>query len=89
MVGYGANDGGVTENADNIRRPTAGRGEAAAGVLHEFDAAILGWSTAHNPFFAGPRADGLALIPSTLICVVLHLVGRGKQLAGGSDRMRS
>jgi putative OPT family oligopeptide transporter len=34
------------------------------------------WQTAHNPFFAGTNADLLALIPFTILCVLLYLVGR-------------
>lgn len=52
-----------------------------AGVLSDFDAAVTAWSAANNPFFAGPYADLLALIPFTLICVVLYLVAREKLFA--------
>ncbi len=34
------------------------------------------WQTAHNPFFAGPWADALALMPFMVLCVLLYLVGR-------------
>jgi hypothetical protein len=53
-----------------------------AGVLDEFDASLLKWSSANNPFFAGPNSDLLSLIPFAIICVVLVLVGRKKLLAG-------
>jgi putative OPT family oligopeptide transporter len=52
-----------------------------AGVLVDFDVAVTGWSLAHNPFFHGPHADWLALIPFAVICVVLYLVAREKLLA--------
>ncbi|MDQ3313265.1 MAG: oligopeptide transporter, OPT family [Verrucomicrobiota bacterium] len=39
------------------------------------------WSTAHNPFFHGPSADLLALIPFTVLMVLLYLVGRDRLLA--------
>ena len=42
---------------------------------------ITAWATAHNPFFAGPRADLLALIPFMFLCVFLYLVGRDVLLA--------
>jgi putative OPT family oligopeptide transporter len=38
--------------------------------------AIEKWSTAHNPFFDGPYADLLALIPFSILCLLLYLVGR-------------
>src|SRR5207302_9329619 len=34
------------------------------------------WATAHNPFFEGPWADGLSIIPFALLCLLLYLVGR-------------
>jgi putative OPT family oligopeptide transporter len=34
------------------------------------------WQTAHNPFFDGPWANALALIPFAIICLLLYLVGR-------------
>ena len=42
---------------------------------------IAAWATAHNPFFAGPHADLLALIPFAVLCVLLYLVGRDVLLA--------
>lgn len=45
---------------------------------------ITSWATAHNPFFAGPQADLLALIPFVLLCVLLYLVGRDVLLAPSS-----
>ena len=53
-----------------------------AGVLDEFDAAVAKWSTANNPFFDGPWADALSLLPYLVICAVLLVVGRGKLMAG-------
>jgi putative OPT family oligopeptide transporter len=54
-----------------------------AGVpgLDWIDAAIAKWSSAHNPFFEGPHADALTLIPFAAICVLLYFVGREKMLA--------
>ena len=52
-----------------------------AGLLEPIDAALTAWSRAHNPFFAGPSADLLALIPFLLLTGLLLLVGREKVLA--------
>ena len=51
-----------------------------AGVLSDFDAAVTAWSTAHNPFYSGPYADLLALLPFAGLAVLLYLVGREKVL---------
>ena len=42
---------------------------------------LAAWATAHNPFFAGPYADVLALLPFLVLCAVLYLVGRDVLLA--------
>jgi uncharacterized oligopeptide transporter (OPT) family protein len=47
-----------------------------AGVLGDVDAALQKWSTANNPFFEGPHADALALIPFALISLLLWRVAR-------------
>ena len=52
-----------------------------AGVLVAFDKRVTDWSIAHNPFFAGPWADLLALIPFAALMGFLFLVARGKVLA--------
>jgi putative OPT family oligopeptide transporter len=52
-----------------------------AGVMGQFDSALQRWATAHNPFFAGPDADWLALLPFTTLVVLLWLVGRGSVMA--------
>jgi putative OPT family oligopeptide transporter len=46
-----------------------------------FSNRLTEWATAHNPFFAGPHADLLALIPFTVLIVMLYLVGRDALLA--------
>jgi putative OPT family oligopeptide transporter len=51
-----------------------------AGVLDETDAALAKWSTASNPFFAGPWSDALSLLPFAVLCAGLYLVGREKLL---------
>ncbi|MFL6583994.1 MAG: OPT family oligopeptide transporter [Chthoniobacterales bacterium] len=54
-----------------------------AGVpsLADFSTRAQEWQTAHNPFFAGPQADLLALVPFLVLCVLLYLVGRDALLA--------
>jgi putative OPT family oligopeptide transporter len=52
-----------------------------AGLMGPFDAASTAWSTAHNPFFAGPRADLLALIPFIGLTLLLLFTGWEKVLA--------
>ncbi len=54
-----------------------------AGVLGNFDAALQRWATAHNPFFAGPWADLLSLLPFAVLVLLLWLVARGSWLRGG------
>ena len=61
-------------------------GATLAGVLYAFLnlregivnrlVAFEEWATQHNPFFAGPNADLLGLIPFLLLTVLLYLVGR-------------
>jgi uncharacterized oligopeptide transporter (OPT) family protein len=50
-----------------------------AGFAAKFDASVSAWSSAHNPFFGGELADGLALIPFALILVVLLRAGLGRE----------
>jgi putative OPT family oligopeptide transporter len=52
-----------------------------AGVTGDFDAALGRWAQANNPFFAGPWADALSLIPYGLLVLLLWMVGRGLVLA--------
>ena len=49
-----------------------------AGVLSDFDHAVTQWSLASNPFFNGPHADWLSLLPFTVLGVFLYLVAREK-----------
>jgi putative OPT family oligopeptide transporter len=53
-----------------------------AGVLEHTDAALTTWSRAHNPFFEGPNADLLALVPFAILLAMLLAVGTEKWLAG-------
>ncbi|AOS43604.1 OPT oligopeptide transporter protein [Lacunisphaera limnophila] len=52
-----------------------------AGVTEEFDAAVGRWATEHNPFYNGPHADLLSLIPYALLCGFLYFVAKEKLLA--------
>jgi ABC-type uncharacterized transport system permease subunit len=54
-----------------------------AGVpsLIDFSRRVEDWSTASNPFFHGVNSDLLSMIPFTVLCVVLYLVGRDVLLA--------
>jgi uncharacterized oligopeptide transporter (OPT) family protein len=52
-----------------------------AGAMEPLDSALTRWSSAHNPFFDGPSADLLALIPFVLLTAFLWGVGREKMLA--------
>lgn len=47
-----------------------------AGVMTDFDTALTGWAEKANPFFAGPSADWLSLIPYAGIAVLLFWIGR-------------
>jgi hypothetical protein len=50
-----------------------------AGVLSDLQASIDVWSTAHNPFYVGPHADVLSLLPFAALVVLLHLSGRSRR----------
>ncbi|HYY94936.1 MAG TPA: oligopeptide transporter, OPT family [Pyrinomonadaceae bacterium] len=43
------------------------------------------WATASNPFFEGPWANVLAMLPFLLLAVLLYIVGREWWLAGRRD----
>lgn len=51
------------------------------GVTVDFDAAVTGWSAAHNPFYGGANADLLSLVPFGALCGFLYFVAREKLLA--------
>jgi uncharacterized oligopeptide transporter (OPT) family protein len=50
------------------------------GVTTNLDSRINSWASDHNPFFAGPNADWLALIPFVVLVGFLYLTGRQLQL---------
>jgi hypothetical protein len=52
-----------------------------AGVLGDVDAALQRWSTQNNPFYSGPYADLLPLLPFALLAALLWLVGRGSLMS--------
>jgi putative OPT family oligopeptide transporter len=52
-----------------------------AGVLTDFDSALTAWAEKANPFFGGPAADLLSLIPYAGIGILLYWVGREKPLS--------
>jgi putative OPT family oligopeptide transporter len=51
-------------------------------VLSHFDQDVTEFMTRRNPFFAGPAADALALLPFAVLVVLLYLAGREAILAG-------
>jgi hypothetical protein len=59
-------------------------GGTLAGVLFAFMAipwkerldVFEKWAAAHSPFFEGPNADLLSMIPFAALCVLLYLIGR-------------
>jgi hypothetical protein len=59
-------------------------GGAIAGILIAFMAGLMAdvtdlittWSTANNPFFEGPNADLLSMLPFLGLVVLLYLVSR-------------
>jgi putative OPT family oligopeptide transporter len=50
-----------------------------AGVMTNFDAAVTAWAEQSNPFFSGPAADLLSLLPYAVIMALLLWVAREKQ----------
>lgn len=57
-----------------------------AGLWKEQSDLVEVWSRANNPFFAGPWANVLSLLPFLVLVVVLYLVGREKLLAPRNSR---
>ena len=51
-----------------------------AGVFGDTQARIESWSSANNPFFGGPNADLLSLLPFALITGILYWIGRPRSL---------
>jgi len=57
-----------------------------AGVTSEFTDRITRWSSAHNPFFEGPHADLLSLVPFAVLVGLLYLTAREVILAPRAPR---
>jgi hypothetical protein len=51
------------------------------GVTVSFDKWMTDWSSANNPFFAGPNSDLLSCVPYVVMCGFLYLVAKEKFLA--------
>jgi putative OPT family oligopeptide transporter len=49
-----------------------------AGFAGKFDTAITAWSSANNPFFGGPHADTLSLLPFAALLIFLYSSARDK-----------
>ncbi len=63
-----------------------------AGALTGFNQRVTDAMTAHNPFFAGPYSDALALLPFGALVAALYLSGRlarGPETTGPADLVRS
>jgi putative OPT family oligopeptide transporter len=50
-----------------------------AGVMTDFDAVVTKWASTSNPFFTGPNADLLSLLPYAAIMALLFWVAREKK----------
>jgi putative OPT family oligopeptide transporter len=46
-----------------------------AGMMEDMLAKIDAWSMAKNPFFGGPHADLLSMVPFTLLAAMLYFIG--------------
>jgi hypothetical protein len=53
-----------------------------SGVLSGFDARQTAWAARANPFFGGPAADFLSMLPFIGLMTLLFLVGRERILSG-------
>lgn len=53
-----------------------------AGALPKLDTQIAQWAEKANPFFGGPNADLLSLLPFAAFSILLYLVGRGLLMKG-------
>jgi len=51
-----------------------------AGVMTDFDAAVTAWAESSNPFFSGPSAELLSLLPYAVIMALLLWVAREKPI---------
>ncbi len=58
-----------------------------AGVWKERSDLVEHWSREHNPFFNGPWADLLSMVPFLVLVIILYLVGRELLLAPRRNRV--
>jgi putative OPT family oligopeptide transporter len=73
-------------------------GGALAGIIYAFlnglpslagfNKQVEDWAGEFNPFFNGPNANLLAMIPFAILCILLYLAGREVILAGKSQASR-
>ncbi len=59
-----------------------------AGLMERLDTRLTDWAKDHNPFFNGPHADLLSLIPFAMLTVLLYLVGREVLLGSKAKTVR-
>ncbi len=59
-----------------------------AGILTNANKSIEDWAGANNPFFSGPNANLLSMIPFIILTVVLYMVGREWLLAGKPQKAK-
>jgi uncharacterized oligopeptide transporter (OPT) family protein len=57
-----------------------------AGVLEPVDTALSAWAAVHNPFYDGPNAAALSLLPFLLLAAWLYAVGRDRMPAARPTR---
>jgi putative OPT family oligopeptide transporter len=57
-----------------------------SGAFAHFDSQVTTWAETHNPFYAGPSADWLALIPFAALTWFLYMVGREFFLSGRAKK---
>ena len=62
------------------RRHRASRSSRAC--CEKTDAALQHWAETSNPFYDGPHANLLSVLPFAVLTVLLLLVGREKLLGG-------
>ena len=53
-----------------------------AGVMEKTDGALQRWAETSNPFYGGPNANLLSVLPFVALALLLLLVGREKLLGG-------
>jgi len=72
-----------------VSSPSAIAGGAIAGIVIAFMSGVLadvtdritGWSRANDPFYGGPQADLLSLLPFAVLALLLGLVAHERLFA--------